>query len=117
MLHAGLDLSRRAGRTTARFAGVPLSTQNQESVNAISGSTPISASKSRRCASVEHDPGVANRPLIVKRDAHAVQSDRSFIVHHEGDLLRRAAHAPRRPRFIRRYRCRSVFAAPGQCPR
>jgi len=36
----------------------------------------------------QHDPGVADRPLIVEHDGHSVRSGRSFIVHHEGDLLR-----------------------------
>jgi hypothetical protein len=36
----------------------------------------------------EHDPGVRDRPLVIEADLHGVQSDRSVIVHHEGDLLR-----------------------------
>jgi len=35
----------------------------------------------------EHDPRVGDRPLVVKRDRDAVQSDRPVSMHHEGDLL------------------------------
>jgi hypothetical protein len=39
------------------------------------------------------DPGVRDRPLIVKDDRDAIQSDRPVTMHHEGDLLLQAATA------------------------
>jgi hypothetical protein len=39
------------------------------------------------------DSGVRNRPLIVKTDRDAVQSDRPGNMHHEDDLLSQAATA------------------------
>jgi hypothetical protein len=41
----------------------------------------------------QDDPGVRDRPLIVKADRDAVQSDRPVNMHHEGDLLSQAATA------------------------
>ena len=41
----------------------------------------------------QDDPGVRDRPLIVKTDRDAVQSDRPVNMHHEGDLLSQAATA------------------------
>jgi hypothetical protein len=42
----------------------------------------------------QRDPGVRDRPLIIKRDLHTVQSDRPVILHHEGDLLTQDTTAP-----------------------
>ncbi len=58
----------------------------------------------RECRS-EHDSRVSDRSLVVEGHRDTVQSDRSVIVHHEGDILRRPRRRHSREKAVLRRSC------------